>query len=288
MLHLLHLKKKLTKVLSADVSLSAPDLEKKGADKKSTKQENIRTLMQANEKIHAYIREGKRPDFSEKEKTQLLALADDWQKNFLADVPTETVDGEETDTARQYSLQQQFYRLLHTLVKDKHQKSQQLRSQLIANFVRDNANHTEHPDYLKLSSQMCWHAVAYCTYKSGAINKQDYKKLSLITATDFDNMISIHDTPVPDADTMKNVPQGSILGFIDHSGSTPKLIHTMISTGNGFAAGNKNACIGIGAPSGWEMLNLSHDLRWLQDETGFNAYPTDNKTRKIMAYYRTL
>ena len=35
----------------------------------------------------------------------------------------------------------------------------------------------------------------------------------------------------------------------------------MIAVGGGVAAGNKNLCIGIGSPVGWEILDLNN-LDW--------------------------
>jgi hypothetical protein len=45
------------------------------------------------------------------------------------------------------------------------------------------------------------------------------------------------------------------------------------------AAGNKNACIGIGSPVGWEILDVASGLDWYNG--GFRA-----EGRHITVHYR--
>jgi hypothetical protein len=56
--------------------------------------------------------------------------------------------------------------------------------------------------------------------------------------------------------------------------------HAMISTGAGFAAGNKNACLAIGNPVGWEILDLGNLVVW-----GSGGGAT---TRNVQVRYREL
>lgn len=74
-------------------------------------------------------------------------------------------------------------------------------------------------------------------------------------------------------DALRAIPEGATIGFFD--GST--LVHVMLSLGNGHAAGNKNGCIGMGSPIGWEALDLS---------AGWNA--TNFGPRNLTVRYRPL
>lgn len=93
--------------------------------------------------------------------------------------------------------------------------------------------------YEGLSSRMCWDSVLYCGYLANRTNEhQDGKSIISNTARIVTNS--------------GNIPAGAIIGFFDGG----NIIHAMISLGSGRAAGNKNACIGIGGPVGWEELAL--------------------------------
>jgi hypothetical protein len=59
---------------------------------------------------------------------------------------------------------------------------------------------------------------------------------------------------------MAALPVGHAIGFFDGE----RLVHMMLGVGDGQAAGNKNDCIGMGHPAGWEVLDL-RSLRWNQD-----------------------
>lgn len=93
---------------------------------------------------------------------------------------------------------------------------------------------------------MCWDAVAYCQVQAGRPDPGD------ITVDNHDGVISAVDPVVADQGEMQHVPQGSFVGFFEGD----RLIHAMICVGAGMAAGNKNACIGVGSPIGWEILDL--------------------------------
>lgn len=63
----------------------------------------------------------------------------------------------------------------------------------------------------------------------------------------------------------------------------------MIATGDGYAAGNKNECIGMGKAIGWENLNIAEGLNWIPDSSCFNAVPEGKSgERLVMIYYREL
>jgi hypothetical protein len=98
--------------------------------------------------------------------------------------------------------------------------------------------------FTALSEQMCWDAVAACQNRPPG------------------QYIDQSDRRVANADELRNIPEGATIGFF-----TPgTLVHVMISLGNGEAAGNKNACIGVGSPIGWEILDLM--LNWNGSDFG--------------------
>ena len=121
-----------------------------------------------------------------------------------------------------------------------------------ARFARDAAT-DKTALYRELSAKMCWDAVARCMELAGVVihPKQIYGEA-------YAHVISLDDPAIADRATMQRVPQGAFIGFFDGN----RLIHAMIAVGYGCAAGNKNACIGIGGPVGWEILNLGDELDW--------------------------
>jgi hypothetical protein len=121
-----------------------------------------------------------------------------------------------------------------------------------AQIARDAAT-GQNADYYALSSSMCWDAVMYCMVRGGASDPGS------ITSSSFAHVVSTADRAITSGAEMRWAPQGAFLGFFEGS----RLIHAMIATGHGFAAGNKNACIGIGSPVGWEILDLAGRLDWL-------------------------
>ena len=108
---------------------------------------------------------------------------------------------------------------------------------------------------------MCWDALVLCARKSGALDKYKHASLwSTINIHHFEHFVSTRDFKIRSKNDMFNVPQGSFIGFFSSSG---RIIHALMATGAGFAAGNKNECIGIGQPVGWENLNLAGGgLNW--------------------------
>jgi hypothetical protein len=121
-----------------------------------------------------------------------------------------------------------------------------------ARFARDAATDRT-ALWRELSALMCWDAVARCMELAGRPVRPRH-----ISGNTCSHVISIHDQQITDRGTMQGIPQGSFIGFFDGG----RLIHAMIAVGFGMAAGNKNACINLGSPVGWEILNLADDLDW--------------------------
>jgi len=111
-------------------------------------------------------------------------------------------------------------------------------------------------EYRKLSGLMCWDAVAHCALLAGVISEANYRNL----LGNENSLIGQNARAVATAGAMALIPGGHILGFF----AGHKLIHAMITTGNGRAAGNKNNCVGVGHSVGWEELNLVSGLQWAQ------------------------
>lgn len=95
--------------------------------------------------------------------------------------------------------------------------------------------------YNELSAEMCWDAVTLCIRKAG-----------IVPAFEGNNLVSVTDELVRDVNL---IPKNNVIGFFN---ADNRLIHVMLSLGSGLAAGNKNSCIGIGNPVGWEILNLNN------------------------------
>lgn len=104
-----------------------------------------------------------------------------------------------------------------------------------AERAREAARGMESTYFQALSSQMCWDAVA------AVQNKPPGRHIDENAAV------------VSSLDGLRAIPEGATIGFFD--GKT--LVHVMLSVGEGSAAGNKNACIGMGNPVGWEILDLT-------------------------------
>ena len=100
--------------------------------------------------------------------------------------------------------------------------------------------------------KMCWDAVAHCQKLAGAADSGS------ITIDSHDQVISMSDDAIGTAEAMRKVPQGAFIGFFEAG----KLVHAMVATGQGLAAGTKNACLGIGNPIGWEIVDLAGGLTW--------------------------
>jgi len=140
---------------------------------------------------------------------------------------------------------------------------------IAAQIARDAAT-GKGQDYLQLSAMMCWDAVVECQIKAGVA------KPNSIEFNNYKHVISLNDTPVTGVDEMRRVPQGAFIGFFEGD----RLIHAMMATGAGFGAGNKNACLGIGNPVGWEILDLGNLVVW-----GSGGAAT---TRNLQVRYRAL
>jgi len=110
------------------------------------------------------------------------------------------------------------------------------------------AMHLHHP---VLSSQMCWDAVSSFGHLTGLLTRPINPQHDLV---------SLHDSRISSAHEMASIPPGHSIGFYDGD----RLAHVMVSTGAGRASGNKNDCVGVGNPIGWENLDLANDLNWHQ------------------------
>lgn len=130
---------------------------------------------------------------------------------------------------------------------------------IAAQIARDAATNNLSPLYIVCSGKMCWDAAIECQVMAGVARPQP------VTTLAHDHVISLEDGKVENEYQMQRVPQGASIGIF--RGQT--LIHFMIAVGAGSAAGNKNACIGIGSPVGWEIINLANGLTW--KEGGFEC-----------------
>ena len=112
-------------------------------------------------------------------------------------------------------------------------------------------------EFRKLSSMMCWDAVTHCALLAGIIDQNKYKLLKGYGR--HTRLIRTSNTVVANAGAMAIVPQGHIIGFFEDQ----TMIHVMLSTGFGMAAGNKNDCVGVGRSVGWQVVNLQTGLKWV-------------------------
>lgn len=106
-----------------------------------------------------------------------------------------------------------------------------------------------------LSTKMCWDSVKHCLEASGAMTTSEVMELKP-SSEKYATFIALTDPITSGASDVRRLPQGAILGFVDLDNSR-KLIHATVSVGAGLAAGNKNTCLGIGGPIGWEILDLT-------------------------------
>lgn len=121
-------------------------------------------------------------------------------------------------------------------------------ARIAATQIARDACDPNHPLYLDLSAAMCWDAVKHCAVASRLLHPNVDAQHDLVSPAD---------AHIRGRAEVEALPEGHAVGFFDG----PRLVHVMLSLGNGAAAGNKNDCIGIGAPVGWETLNLNH-LNW--------------------------
>jgi hypothetical protein len=132
------------------------------------------------------------------------------------------------------------------------------------------------PLYKELAGMNCWDAAIACQVKAG-------RKRPARVATDSHNhVISLEDSPVTNKLDMASLPEGASIGFFRDG----TLVHFMLATGGGYAAGTKNACVGVGNPDGWENLDLVEELAW--GEGGFTHRTEDGAERTILMRYRPI
>jgi len=144
----------------------------------------------------------------------------------------------------------------------------------VSSYATRCATNKFNPDYLKLSEMMCWDAVLYCIFKADAIKKNLADKLIGKAYTeDSSDYMEADCTIVGSAGEMMKVPQGSLLGFFREEGNNSTLIHAMLATGAGCAAGNKNGCVGIGGAVGWEILDIANTINWMPLQREVNIVP---------------
>lgn len=105
-----------------------------------------------------------------------------------------------------------------------------------------------------LGSLMCWDAVYFCAKEAGIINPFRFNQLKQSTQ---EGILYRSRFSVDSRSQLISLPPGMFLCFLAEN----RVIHAMLSMGNGWAAGNKNLCIGIGNPGGWEIIDLGK-LTW--------------------------
>lgn len=149
-----------------------------------------------------------------------------------------------------------------------------------ASVARGCAQHPNSQEWQKLSSMMCWDAVVHCALLAGIVNEQQYRSLLTRAKT----LVGTGNSAVNNSAGMAGVPQGHFLAFFANQNGMWTMIHAMVSTGAGNAAGNKNDCIGIGRMFGWELLNLQ-TVKWGTD--GFTA-PRGTDPRTGQPVYREI
>lgn len=137
--------------------------------------------------------------------------------------------------------------------------------------------------YNKLSAEMCWDAALSCGVMAGVLTP-DKKRAMTPESHKFSNFVDVNCPMVSDVIDLETVPVGSFLGFFWESERSLVLMHVMVYVGDGHAAGNKNACMGIGAPAGWEVL----DLRGLDWAANGNYAVINGSGRPTMIRYRSL
>jgi hypothetical protein len=143
------------------------------------------------------------------------------------------------------------------------------------------------PCFKDLSAETCWVAAALCALKAGAISHQQFSDICNLDRSWPTAFVPLDFPVIAGPEEMMRVPRGSFLGFFDIGDGLAQLIHAMVAVGHGKAAGNKSACIGTGAPVGWEILDLANGLRWVSDENFFNAVPTGHTgMRPVQVRYR--
>lgn len=106
-----------------------------------------------------------------------------------------------------------------------------------AQIAEEAANQASGSVWRALTMLMCWDAVAACQNRAPG------------------RYVETTDQVIATQGALRGIPRGATIGFFKPEGDV--LVHAMLSLGGGLAAGNKNACIGMGAPLGWEILDLN-------------------------------
>jgi hypothetical protein len=145
-----------------------------------------------------------------------------------------------------------------------------------AGSVAKGAAQQNSQEYKVLSAKMCWDAVKHVAVLAGVIDDARANGLA------HTSMIRLSDKVVAHPDAMGNLPAGHVLGFFEGE----RLIHAMVSIGEGKAAGNKNDCIGVGGPVGWEVLDLKGGLKWGKD--GIQAPKGAGVSRAVTVHHRPI
>jgi hypothetical protein len=125
-----------------------------------------------------------------------------------------------------------------------------LRSVAVQTAMTENSQ-----EWRMLSTLMCWDAVAHCIELAG------FPKITTQQMRNNQVLARISDPVVDSAAAMAAVPAGNAMVFYSKVDEAWIAIHAMLSVGDGRAAGNKNACIGLGGPIGWEVIDLTQ-LTW--------------------------
>lgn len=137
--------------------------------------------------------------------------------------------------------------------------------------------------YNNLSAKMCWDAAITCGVMAGVLTP-DKARAMTPSSNEYSNFVDVSCPALSDVTDLEAVPPGSFLGFFWADRGRLVLFHVMVYIGDCYAAGTKNACMGIGTPVGWEVLDL-RDLNWSPD----GNYAVVNGTgRPTMIRYRSL
>lgn len=149
-------------------------------------------------------------------------------------------------------------------------------------FINDNAS------FGVISKLMCWDAAIYFAFRAGLIDTNKYQALVSVNPYAPNNLVGLHDHAAEKAQEMRQIPAGHIIGYfsLEHR-ERPELVHAMVSLGGGHAAGNKNDCIGIGMPAGWEILDLG-GLKWVTGQKHFTSQGRLVPQRDVIVRYRHL
>lgn len=141
----------------------------------------------------------------------------------------------------------------------------------VATVAKNIAAQEKSMEWEQLSALMCWDAVAHCVLLAGLIDQNRYKTITHLQKSDHHLLASPNDARVANAQEMAEVPAGHTICFFERKNGAWVMIHAMLTTGSGMAAGNKNGCLqsvdggDIGQPIGWENVDL-RKLAWAQGQ----------------------